>query len=60
MSETVAVALITNVTIIIVALLSRLWSHREHRDTAAKVSDTNKKVTQIVNGQATEKGIPSQ
>lgn len=50
MSDTVAVALITNLTVIVVAFLSRLWSHLEHKKTEAKVTDTNEKVTAIVNG----------
>lgn len=52
MTEAVQIALITNVTVIIVAFLSRYWSHLEHRETAAKVEDTNQKVTAIVNGKA--------
>lgn len=50
MTEAVQVALITNVTIIIVAIVSRWLSSKEHKETAKKVADTNKKVTAIVNG----------
>ena len=52
MTEAVQIALITNVTVIVVAFLSRLWSHKEHLKTEAKVLDTNKKVTTILNGAA--------
>jgi hypothetical protein len=49
MSDAVQVALITNGTIIVVALLSRLWSHFEHRKTERTVNDTNEKVTALAN-----------
>lgn len=56
MTEAVQIALIANVTTIIVVILSRLWSHVEHRKTAEKVDDTNQKVTKvakIINGKET-------
>ena len=58
MTEAVQIALITNVTVIIVAFLSRYWSHLEHKKTEEKVADTNQKVTTILNGASPEKGYP--
>lgn len=51
MTEAVIIAIIGNATTILVVVLSRLWSRSEHRRTAAKVVDTNEKITKIVNGQ---------
>ena len=50
MSDGVLIALITNLTIIVVALLSRWSSHREHRENQAVVTDTNEKISSMVNG----------
>jgi hypothetical protein len=50
MSDAVLIALITNLTIIAVAFLSRLWSHVEHKQNQATIDDTNEKVTSMVNG----------
>jgi len=50
MSDTVLIALITNLTVIIVAVVSRMSSHLEHRKTEATVNDTNEKITSMVNG----------
>lgn len=52
MTEAVYIAIISNVTTIIVVILSRVMSHREHRQTAAQVADTNEKVKAIINGQS--------
>lgn len=49
MSDAVAVAIVTNATVIIVAVVNRWLSHLEHRKTEAKVIDTNDKVTTIIN-----------
>ena len=38
MSDAIIVAIITNSTIIVVAILSRLWSHLEHRQTGRDVT----------------------
>ena len=50
MSDAVLIALITNATTIAVVVLSRFWSHREHKQTEATVTDTNEKVTAMANG----------
>lgn len=50
MTEAVAIALITNITTIIVVVFCRVLSHREHKGTAVAVADTNEKVTAMVNG----------
>jgi len=49
-TEAVIVAIISNATTILVVVLSRLWSHLEHRQTEQTVTDTNEKVTGLVNG----------
>lgn len=51
MSDSVLIALITNATTIIVVVFCRMLSHREHKDTQATASDTNEKVTTMMNGQ---------
>lgn len=38
MTEGVWIAIISNATTIIVVVLSRLWSHREHQKTERKVN----------------------
>lgn len=50
MSDAVLIALITNLTTIIVVVVCRVLSHREHNDTTAMVNDTNEKVTALANG----------
>lgn len=50
MSDAVLIALITNLTTIIVVVICRVISHREHESTTAMVSDTNEKVTAMANG----------
>lgn len=50
MTEAVAIALITNLTTIVIVVVSRILSHREHKGTATTVADTNEKVTAMVNG----------
>lgn len=50
MSDAVLIAIISNLTTIAVVVLSRIWSHREHRQTEATVTDTNEKVTALTNG----------
>lgn len=50
MSETVQVALITNLTIIVVALLSRLWSRTEHKGGQRANKRLEKKVDTLLNG----------
>lgn len=50
MSDTVLTTLIICLTNIIVAMVARWSSHREHRKTEATVNDTNSKVTSMVNG----------
>lgn len=50
MSDAVLIAIITNLTTIAVVVVSRVLSHFEHKETAAKVSDTNEKVTALTNG----------
>jgi hypothetical protein len=50
MSEDVTIALISNVTTIIVVVFCRLWSNREHRANQTVVTDTNDKITSLVNG----------
>lgn len=47
MTETIWVALISNCTTIIVVLISRLWSHKEHRRTEATIHQ----LKQAVNGE---------
>ena len=50
MTEAVVIALISNVTTIIVVVFCRLWSNREHRASQAVVTDTNDKISSLVNG----------
>jgi hypothetical protein len=50
MSDVVLVALITNSTIIVVAFLSRLWSHIEHKATEKTANRTERKVDILMNG----------
>ena len=50
MTEAVVIALISNITTIIVVVFCRLWSNREHRQSQATVVDTNEKVTAMANG----------
>jgi len=50
MTEAIAIALISNVTTIIVVVFCRIWSNHEHRENQAVVTDTNDKVTSLVNG----------
>lgn len=52
MSDAVLIALITNATTIVVVIFCRILSHREHKITSVTVSDTNEKVTAIVNGRS--------
>lgn len=60
MTEAVAIALITNVTTIVIVVISRFWSHREHKQTAATVTDTNEKVTALANGKTVESCVHSE
>ena len=50
MSDAVLIALLSNLTTIIVVVGSRWISHREHKQTEATVNDTNTKVTAMTNG----------
>jgi hypothetical protein len=50
MTEAITIALISNVTTIIVVVFCRIWSNREHRENQAVVTDTNDKVSSLVNG----------
>jgi hypothetical protein len=49
-TEPVAIALISNITTIIVVVFCRVWSNREHRQNQAVVTDTNDKVSSLMNG----------
>ena len=50
MSEAVAIALITNVTTIIIVVFCRLWSNREHRAGQQVAHRVEDKVDALVNG----------
>lgn len=50
MSDAVIIAIITNATTILVVILSRLWSHAEHKATEATASRTEAKVDVLMNG----------
>jgi hypothetical protein len=50
LTEGVQIALITNLTVIVVAFLSRLWSHIEHGKTERTANRTEAKVDVLMNG----------
>lgn len=50
MTEAIVNTLLICATNVVVALLSRWWSHREHKETSKDV----KAIKQLVNGQAPE------
>jgi hypothetical protein len=49
-TEAVAIALITNVTTIIVVVFCRLWSNREHQAGQRVANRTEDKIDALVNG----------
>lgn len=50
MSDAVLIALITNLTTIVVVVFCRLWSNREHRQGQVVASRVEEKVDALVNG----------
>ena len=51
MTEAVAIALITNVTTIVIVVFCRLWSNREHRQGQKAANRVEGKVDALANGQ---------
>lgn len=49
-SDAVLIALITNLTTILVVIVSRVISHREHKKTEATGDRTERKVNRLLNG----------
>ena len=54
MSEAVQIALITNATVLLVALLSRLWSRSEHKAGQRAGRRQEKKIDTLLNGKLEE------
>lgn len=50
MSDAVLITTTAMVVALVIRAISRWWSHREHKQTEARVKDTNQKVTAMVNG----------
>lgn len=60
MTEAVAIALITNITTIVIVVVSRLWSNREHRQGQKVASRVEDKVDILVNGKYSEGSASSE
>jgi len=50
MTEAVAIALITNITTIVIVVFCRLWSNREHRAGQVTANRVEDKVDALANG----------
>ena len=50
MTEAVAIALITNITTIVIVVFCRLWSNKEHREGQAVANRVEDKVDALANG----------
>lgn len=50
MTEAIAIALITNITTIVIVVFCRLWSNKEHREGQKVAIRVEDKVDALVNG----------
>jgi len=57
MTEAVAIALITNITTVIIVVFCRLWSNKEHREGQRVANRVEDKIDALTNGHIPTKEI---